>query len=175
MQEINSTSDEVLTRQCPCLGLSIHGAYVGAWRIQQLQTETGVHMNLPRFGPLEGKDIHPAFLILYCLYSWSCYNGAQMGSGYGRKRWCVLAYVWDLCEIRCLCEIRFSRGCPWWLYICSQLGFISSFCLLLQVKVLGLAGFMYPSSGLLPWQEPGRLISRTRGVIPSSTCKSKTV
>jgi hypothetical protein len=34
--------------------------------------------------------------------------------------------------------------------------------------VLGLAGFMYPSSGLLPWQEPGRLISRTRGVIPSS-------
>jgi hypothetical protein len=34
--------------------------------------------------------------------------------------------------------------------------------------VLGLAGFMYPSSGLFPWQEPGRLISRTRGVIPSS-------
>jgi hypothetical protein len=33
--------DEVLTRQCPCLGLSIHGAYVGAWRIQRLQTETG--------------------------------------------------------------------------------------------------------------------------------------
>jgi hypothetical protein len=26
-------ADEVLTRQCPCLGLSIHGAYVGAWRI----------------------------------------------------------------------------------------------------------------------------------------------
>jgi hypothetical protein len=30
--------DEVLTRQCPCLGLSIHGAYVGAWRIRRLQT-----------------------------------------------------------------------------------------------------------------------------------------
>jgi hypothetical protein len=75
--------DEVLTRQCPCLGLSIHGAYVGAWRIRRLQTETGVHTNLPRFGPPEGKDLHPACLILYCLYSWSCYNDAQMGSGYG--------------------------------------------------------------------------------------------
>jgi hypothetical protein len=72
--------------------------------------------------------------------------------------------MWDLCEIRCLCEIRdlckirLSRGCPWWLYICIQLGFTSSLCLLLRVEVLGLAGFMYPSSGLLSWQEPGRLI-----------------
>jgi hypothetical protein len=23
---------------------------------------------------------------LYCLYSWSCYNSAHMGSSYGRKR-----------------------------------------------------------------------------------------
>jgi hypothetical protein len=51
-----------------------------------------------------------------------------------------------------------SRGRPWWLYICNQLGFTSSIFLLLQVKVLGLAGFMYPSSGLLSWQELGRLI-----------------
>jgi hypothetical protein len=58
---------------------------VGAWRIRRLQTETGVHTNLPRFGPPEGKDLHPACLILYCLYSWSCYNGAQIESGYGRK------------------------------------------------------------------------------------------
>jgi hypothetical protein len=36
-----TTADEVLTRQCPCLGLSIHGAYVGAWRIRRLETETG--------------------------------------------------------------------------------------------------------------------------------------
>jgi hypothetical protein len=43
--------DEVLTRQCPCLGLSIHGAYVGAWRIRRLQIETGGHTNLPRFSP----------------------------------------------------------------------------------------------------------------------------
>jgi hypothetical protein len=61
---------------------------------------------------------------------------------------------------------RLSRGCPWWLYICSQLGFTSIFCLLLQVEVLGLVGFVYPSSGLLPWQEPGRQISRTEGSYP---------
>jgi hypothetical protein len=62
--------------------------------------------------------------------------------------------------------VRWSRECPWWLYICSQLGFISSSCLLLQVKVLGLAGCVYPSSGLLSWQEPGRPISRTEGSYP---------
>jgi hypothetical protein len=30
----------------------------------------------------------------------------------------------------------------------------------------GLAGFVYPSSGLLPRQEPGRQISRTEGPYP---------
>jgi hypothetical protein len=83
---VPTDADEVLTRQCPCLGLSIHGAYVGAWRIRRFQTETEVHTNLPRFSPPEGKDLHPACLILYCLYNWSCYNGVQMGYGYGRKR-----------------------------------------------------------------------------------------
>jgi hypothetical protein len=63
-------------------------------------------------------------------------------------------------------RVRLSRGRPWWLYICSQLGFTSSFRLLLQVEVLGLVGFVYPSSGLLPWQEPGRQISRTEGSYP---------
>jgi hypothetical protein len=57
----------------------------------------------------------------------------------------------SLCKIKDLCEISLSTGCPWWLYICSQLGFTSSLCLLLQVEVLGLAGFMHPLSGLLPW------------------------
>jgi hypothetical protein len=61
-----------------------------------------------------------------------------------------------------------SRGCPWWLYICSQLGFTSSLCLLLQVEVLGLAGFMYPSSGLLSWSIAGMLKVRARGVVPLS-------
>jgi hypothetical protein len=62
-----------------------------------------------------------------------------------------------------------SRGAPWWLYICSQLGFTKSFFLLLQVSVLGLAGFMYSSSGLLPRLIEGMLKVRTRGVIPSSS------
>jgi hypothetical protein len=39
-------------------------------------------------------------------------------------------------------------------------------CLLLQVEVLGLAGFVYPLSGLLPWQELGRQTSRTEGSYP---------
>jgi hypothetical protein len=55
-----------------------------------------------------------------------------------------------------------------WPYICSQLGFTKSFCLLLQVSVLGLAGFMHSSSGLLPRPEPGRPKMRTRGVVPLS-------
>jgi hypothetical protein len=75
--------------------------------------------------------------------------------------------VASLCEVVLWpMRIRLSRGRPWWLYICSQLGFTSIFCLLLQVEVLGLAGFVYPSSGLLPWQEPGRRISRTEGSYP---------
>jgi hypothetical protein len=68
-----------------------------------------------------------------------------------------------------------SRGCPWWLYICSQLGFTSISCLLLQVEVLGLAGFMYPSSGLLPWQELGSPISRTEGSYPRHWVSEKGV
>jgi hypothetical protein len=54
----------------------------------------GMHTNLPRFAPPEGKDLHPACMILYCLYSWSYYNGAQMqsdegGRGYGVASLCV--------------------------------------------------------------------------------------
>jgi hypothetical protein len=49
-----SSYDEVLTRQCPCLGLSIHGAYVGAWRIRQLQTETGGAHEFTQVRPPEG-------------------------------------------------------------------------------------------------------------------------
>jgi hypothetical protein len=79
--------------------------------------------------------------------------------------------VASLCEI-VLWAMRIppSRGRLWWLYRCSQLGFTSISCLLLQVKVLGLAGFMYLSSGLLPWQEPGRQISRTEGSYPRHLC-----
>jgi hypothetical protein len=64
-------------------------------------------------------------------------------------------------DVASLCKLGDLGGRPWWLYICCQLGFTSISCLLLQVEVLVLAGFGYPSSGLLPWQEPGRQISRT--------------
>jgi hypothetical protein len=74
-----------------------------------------------------------------------------------------LAYARLSCR---LCESACLGGLPWWLYRCSQLGFTNISCLLLQVKVLGSAGFVYPSSGLLPWQEPGRQISRTEGSYP---------
>jgi hypothetical protein len=46
--------DEVLTRQCPYLGLSIHGAYVDAWRIRRLQTETGGAHKFIQVRPLGG-------------------------------------------------------------------------------------------------------------------------
>jgi hypothetical protein len=58
-----------------------------------LDIKQNAHENLPRFGPPEGKDLHPACLILYCLYIWSCYNGTQMRSGRGERRWRVLAYA----------------------------------------------------------------------------------
>jgi hypothetical protein len=54
------------------------------------------------------------------------------------------------------------------IYAASQ-GLQSVSCLLLQVEVLGLAGFLYSSSGLLPWQEPGRQISRTEESYPRQT------
>jgi hypothetical protein len=54
------------------------------------------HENLPRFGPPEGKDIHPACLILYCWYMWSC----------------TMVRRWDLAMVErdgvaSLCEIVF--------------------------------------------------------------------
>jgi hypothetical protein len=61
--------------------------FVGSGELDGFRQKQGVHTNLPRFGPPEGKDLHPACLILYCLYSWSCYNGAQMQSGGGGRRW----------------------------------------------------------------------------------------
>jgi hypothetical protein len=51
---------------------------VGSGELDGFRQKQGVHTILPRFGPPEGKDLHPACLILYCLCSWSCYNSAQM-------------------------------------------------------------------------------------------------
>jgi hypothetical protein len=68
-------ADEVLPRQCPCLGLLIHGESVGAGGFNSFRQKQDAHESLPRLGPPEGKDLHPACLILYCWYSLSCYNG----------------------------------------------------------------------------------------------------
>jgi hypothetical protein len=107
----------------------------------------------------------PQRVKIYILLVWSCIVG--MCGAVTMVHRCNLAEV-EGDGVASLYELGYppSRGRPWWLYICSQLGFTSIFCLLLQVEVLGLAGFMYPSSGLLPWQEPGRQISRTKGSYP---------
>jgi hypothetical protein len=69
--------------------------------------------------PPEGNDLHPACLILYCLYTWCCYNGAQMGSGYGRKEMvCASLSVGSMRDQVSMRDCP-SRGRPWWLYICS--------------------------------------------------------
>jgi hypothetical protein len=97
------------------------------------QTETGVHTNLPRFGPPEGKDLHPACPILYYWYSWSCLQWCTEGIWlWSKEMACASLCVGsmrDMVSMRdCLCEIVYSsRGCPWWLYICSQLGFTNIF------------------------------------------------
>jgi hypothetical protein len=79
--------DEVYPRQCPCLRAFDLWSACGIRRTRRRSINDEGHTNLPRFGPPEGKDLHPACLILYCLYSWRCYNGAQMQSGEGGRRW----------------------------------------------------------------------------------------
>jgi hypothetical protein len=43
--------------------------------------------------PLKGKDLHPACLILYCWYSWSCYKGGAEEIWLRWKRRRVLVYA----------------------------------------------------------------------------------
>jgi hypothetical protein len=61
---------------------------VGAGGFNGFRQKQDVHESLPRFGPPKGKDLHPACLILYCLYSWSCYNG---GADETWRRWKKMA------------------------------------------------------------------------------------
>jgi hypothetical protein len=85
--------DEVLTRQCPYLRLSIHERR--AWALadstasDRNRTYTRVY---PGSSP-EGKDLHPACLILYCLHSWSCYNGGADEIWLWSKKRRVLVYA----------------------------------------------------------------------------------
>jgi hypothetical protein len=104
----------------------------------------GAHEFYPGSCPLGGGSLHPASNLVY---EHSCLQGAAEGG-----------WVCVCCKLLCV----LSRGYPLVaLYMQPVRVYKSVSCLLLQVEVLGLAGFLYPSSGLLPWQEPGRQISRT--------------
>jgi hypothetical protein len=115
----------------------------------------GVHEFYPGSAPRRVKT--------YILLVWSCIAGIY-GAVTKVRRYNLAEVEGD--GVASLCVFACLGGRPWWLYICSQLGFTGNFFLLLQVEVPGLAGFMYLSSGLLPWQEPGRQISRTEGPYP---------
>jgi hypothetical protein len=90
---LDNTSDEVYPRQCPCLRDFDSWRERGRWWIQRLQTETGCTREFTQVRPLEGKDLHPACLILYCWYSLSCYNGGadEIWPRWKKRR--VLAYA----------------------------------------------------------------------------------
>jgi hypothetical protein len=90
--------------QCPCLRAFDSWREHGRWQTRQLQTETWVRRNLPRFGPRRVKT--------YILLVWS-YIASTVGAVTMVRRWelamvekrRVLAYTWgrwDLCEIRCI-------------------------------------------------------------------------
>jgi hypothetical protein len=112
----------------------------------------------------------PGRVKTYILLVWSCIAciiGAvimvcRWDLAMVEKRWRVQAYAWDLCEIWYLCEIRLSRGCPWWLYICSQLGFTSrvfafcskSKCWTLRASCILQAGFFLGRNQLDQYRGP---------------------
>jgi hypothetical protein len=94
--------NEVYPRQCPCLGLLIHGESMCAGGFDGFR-QKHEHMGFTQVRPPKGKDLHPACLILYCWYSLSCYSG---GVDEIWPRWkkmaCASLCMWDLCEIICL-------------------------------------------------------------------------
>jgi hypothetical protein len=85
--------DEVLTRQCPCLGLSIHERRAWALADSMASDRNRMYTRVYPGSPLEGKDLHPACLILYCLHSWSYYNGGADEIWLWSKKRRVLAYA----------------------------------------------------------------------------------
>jgi hypothetical protein len=160
-QKNSRTTDEVLPRQCPCLRAFDLWSVCG--RLAD-STVSDRNRGCTRFYP--GSAPHR--IKTYILLVWSCIAGIYgavtmvrrcnltMVERDGMASLCVGSMRDQVSMRDCAMRVRSSRGRPWWLYICSQLRFTSSSRLLLQVKVLGLAGFVYPSSGLLPWQKPGR-------------------
>jgi hypothetical protein len=64
----------------------------------------------------------------------------------GSMRDCII-----YARLGCLCEIMLSRGAPLVALYMQPVRVYKYFRLVLQVEVLGLVGFLYHSSGLLPW------------------------
>jgi hypothetical protein len=65
-----------------------------AWTLaDSTASETGARRNLARFSLSEGKDLHPACLILYSWYSLSCHNGGADEIWPRWKKMHVLAYA----------------------------------------------------------------------------------
>jgi hypothetical protein len=105
--------DEVLTRQCPCLrdfdSWSVCGRLADSTASDRNMTHTGVYPGLA-----------PGRVKTYILLVWSCI-ACIVGAITMVHRW-DLAEVeedgvaslctWDLCEIRCLCEIRDRSSWP---------------------------------------------------------------
>jgi hypothetical protein len=99
-------SDEVLTRQCPCLrafdSWSVCGCLEDSTASDKNRTQTGVY---PGSVPRRVKT--------YILLVWS-YIACIVGAVTMMRSWDLVEveedgvaslYTWDLCETRCLCEI----------------------------------------------------------------------
>jgi hypothetical protein len=97
----NSSTDEVLPRQCPCLRDFDLWSVCGHWRIRRLQTET--------WHTREFTQVRPPWRVkTYILLVWSCIAGivwaVQWCTDEIWRRWkkmvCTSLCTWDLCEIR---------------------------------------------------------------------------
>jgi hypothetical protein len=87
---------------------------MGAGGFDDFRQKHDAHENLPRFSPPEGKDLHPACLILYCWHSWSCYNGAADKIWLWSKKRRVLAYARGGDGICARLDVSLILGCPDW-------------------------------------------------------------
>jgi hypothetical protein len=88
-------TDEVLTRQCPCLRAFDLGSALGTWRTRRRSINDEGHTKFyPGSRPLGGGSLHPASNLVY---EHSCLQGAAEGG-----------WVCVCCNLLCV----LSRGYP---------------------------------------------------------------